>query len=145
MFEHYTEPARRVIFFARYEAAQTNSPFIETEHVLLGVIRQDGAMLVHLIGADAAVDQLQAEISSPEVRSGVSTSVDLPLSSQSMQVLAYAAEEAERLQHRRIGIEHLLLGLMRVEDGRAAEVLGAHGLTLGQARKNLTEKGDPSS
>ena len=95
MFERYTEKARRGIFFARYEASQFGSPYIETEHLLLGLLREDKAMTNRILRALGAVDSIRREIEkNTTVREKTSTSVDLPLSNEAKRVLAYAAEEA---------------------------------------------------
>ena len=112
MFERYTEKARRVIFFARYEASQFGSPYIETEHLLLGLLREDKALTNRFLRSHASVESIRKQIEGhTTIREKVSTSVDLPLSNECKRVLAYAAEEAERLSHKHIGTEHLLLGL----------------------------------
>ena len=96
MFERYTEKARRVIFFARYEASQFGSPYIETEHLLLGLIREDKALANRFLRSHAAVESIRKQIEAhTTIREKVSTSVDLPLSHECKRVLAYAAEEAE--------------------------------------------------
>jgi len=81
------------------------------------------------------------------IREKVSTSVDLPLSNECKRVLAYAAEEAERLSHKHIGTEHLLLGLLREEKCFAAEILHERGLRLSTIREELArtsqEKASP--
>src|SRR5271157_5115660 len=116
MFERYTEKARRVIFFARYEASQFGSPYIETEHLLLGLLREDKALANRFLRSHAAVESIRKQIEGHTApREKVSTSVDLPLSHECKRVLAYGAEEAERLTHKHIGTEHLLLGLLREE------------------------------
>jgi ATP-dependent Clp protease ATP-binding subunit ClpC len=74
------------------------------------------------------------------IREKVSTSVDLPLSNECKRVLAYAAEEAERLSHKHIGTEHLLLGLLREEKCFAAEILQERGLKLAQIRDELAAR-----
>src|SRR6266516_6977678 len=122
MFERYTEKARRVIFFARYEASQFGSPFIETEHLLLGIIREDKALTNRFLRSQVESIRKQVE-SQTVVREKTSTSVDLPLSNESKRALAYAAEEAERLTNKHIGTEHLLLGLLREEKCFAAQIL----------------------
>ena len=97
MFERYTEKARRVIFFARYEASQFGSPYIETEHLLLGLLREDKTLANRFLRSHAAVDSIRKQIEGhTTVREKVSTSVDLPLSHECKRVLAYGAEEAER-------------------------------------------------
>ena len=107
MFERYTEKARRVIFFARYEASQFGSPFIETEHLLLGLLREDKALTNRFLRSHASIESIRKQIEGrTPIREKVSTSVDLPLSQECKRVLAYAAEEAERLTHKHIGTEH---------------------------------------
>src|SRR5689334_7877293 len=138
MFERYTEKARRVIFFARYEASQFGSPFIETEHLLLGLLREDKTLANRFLRSHAAVESIRKQIEGhTTIREKVSTSVDLPLSHECKRVLAYAAEEAERLSHKHIGTEHLLLGLLREEKCFAAEILRERGLRLSNIREEF--------
>src|SRR5436305_1324487 len=138
MFERYTEKARRVIFFARYEASQFGSPYIETEHLLLGLLREDKALTNRFLRSHASVESIRKQIEGhTTIREKVSTSVDLPLSNECKRVLAYAAEEAERLSHKHIGTEHLLLGLLREEKCFAAEILTERGLRLPAIREEL--------
>jgi ATP-dependent Clp protease ATP-binding subunit ClpC len=139
MFERYPEKARRVIFYARYEASQFGSPYIETEHVLLGLLREDKALTRRFFDSDTTVEESidkQIREHTP-IREKVSTSVDLPLSNECKRVLAYAAEEAERFSHKHIGTEHLLLGLLREENFFAAEILQQRGLQLPAVREEL--------
>ena len=148
MFERYTEKARRVIFFARYEASQFGSPYIETEHLLLGLLREDKALTNRFLRSHASVESIRKQIEGhTTIREKVSTSVDLPLSNECKRVLAFAAEEAERLSHRHIGTEHLLLGLLREEKCFAAEILHERGLRLATIREELArtsqEKAQP--
>jgi ATP-dependent Clp protease ATP-binding subunit ClpC len=141
MFERYTEKARRVIFYARYEASQVGSPYIETEHLLLGVIRESHFVIDAFLGADKRVE-LEAKTrgwADQNKFPRTSTSVDLPISNESRRVLAYAAEEAERLSHRHIGIDHLFLGLLREENALAANLLREFGVSLESARERLRD------
>src|ERR1700686_4712312 len=138
MFERYTEKARRVIFFARYEASQFGSPCIETEHLLLGLLREDKVLTNRFLRSSAAVESIRKQIEAQTtMRDKVSTSVDLPLSHECKRVLAYGAEEAERLSDKHIGTEHLLLGLLREEKGFAAEILHERGLRLWPIRAEM--------
>jgi len=138
MFERYTEKARRVIFFARYEASQFGSPYIETEHLLLGLLREDEALTNRFLRSHKAVESIRMQIAAHSVmREKISTSVDLPLSNEFKRVLAYAAEEAERLTHKHIGAEHLFLGLLREEKCFAAETLNERGIKLKTVREEL--------
>jgi len=138
MFERYTENARRSIFFARYEASQFGSPYIEAEHLLLGVLREDKALTQRFLRGPVKVESIRKQIEDATLKRGkVSTSVDLPLSNEGKRVLAYAAEEAERLSHKHIGTEHLLLGLLREEKAFAAQLLHERGLRLSAVREEL--------
>src|SRR5437773_1770560 len=140
MFERYTEKARRVIFFARYEASQFGSPYIETEHLLLGLLREDKALTNRFLRSHASVESIRKQIEGhTTIREKVSTSVDLPLSNECKRVMAYAAEEAEKLSHRHIGTEHLLLGLLREEKCFAAELLRKQGVSASSVREELAK------
>src|SRR5580700_8018511 len=140
MFERYTEKARRVIFFARYEASQFGQPYIETEHLLMGVLREDKALTNRFLRSHTSVESIRKQIEThTDVREKTSTSVDLPLSNESKRVLAYAAEEAERLNNKHIGPEHLLLGLLREEKCFAATLLKERGVHLSTLRKELEQ------
>jgi hypothetical protein len=138
VFERYTEKARRVVFFARYEASRYGSPYIETEHLLLGLLRENPEV-VRLMPSDSE-DSIRKQIDAQTiVRQSVSTSVDLPLSNECKRVLAYSAEEAERLAHRHIGTEHLLLGLLREDRCFAEAMLRERGLRLDQIRERFAQ------
>lgn len=137
MFKRYTEKARRVIFFARYEASQFGSPYIETEHLLLGLLREDKVFTNRFLRY-AAAESIRKQIEDQTVhREKVSVSVDLPLSKESAHVLAYAGEEGERLSHKHIGTGHLLLGLLREDKCFAAAILQERGLQLSTIREEL--------
>src|SRR5215467_12248207 len=123
MFERYTEKARRVIFFARYESSQYGTPQIETEHLLLGLLREDKYLVNKTLSFDA-VTAIRKKIDDKSVKGpSISTSVDLPLAEDSKKVLAGAATEADRLGHKHIGTEHLLLSLLQNEKTFAAQLL----------------------
>jgi ATP-dependent Clp protease ATP-binding subunit ClpA len=144
MFERYTEKARRTIFFAHYEASQFGSPYIEAEHLLLGLLRGDKPLANRFLRSHAAVESIREQIEghlAPGEK--VPTSVDVPLSHECKRVMAYGAEEAERLHHERIGPEHLLLGLLREEKCFAARLLGEQGLTLNSVRVHMHRSAPP--
>jgi hypothetical protein len=131
VFERYTERGRRAIFFARYEASQFGTPEITSAQLLLGILREDKTVAMQL-GMEAA-ESIRKELE-PQKREPTATSVDLPLSMEAKRALAYAAEEAERLNHKRIHTPHLLLGLLRVENGLPAKLLRKHGVELEKFR-----------
>jgi len=139
MFEKYTERARRVIFFARHEASQFGSPQIETEHVLLGLVREDRGLAIRFFpGANASIQDIRREIEERAVlRDRISASVDLPFSEESKRVLARAVEESRRLNNNFINTEHILLGLLGEEKSLAAEILRSRGIRAAFIRDDL--------
>ena len=138
MYDRYTEKARRAIYFAHYEASQLGSTTIETEHLLLGLLREGHTTIKRFLGAEVSQESIREQIKAHTiVPAETSASFDLPLTNESKQVLAYAAEEAQRLGVRLIGTEHLLLGLLREEDGFAARMLQERGVTLEWSRREI--------
>src|SRR5262245_25099065 len=138
MFERYTERAQRAIFFARYEASIFGSWEIRTEHLLLGMLREDGAHINRVLGS--RIESIRKIIESRTmVRQGDPDSIDLPLSTECKRILAFSADEAERLRHRNIGSEHLLLGIFREEECLAAQVLREVGIGAEQAREAISQ------
>jgi ATP-dependent Clp protease ATP-binding subunit ClpC len=139
MFERYTERARRVLFFARYEASQLGSVSIESEHLLLGLIREGKGLTSRIFArSEVMLDSIRKEIEGRTVlREKVSTSVDIPFSSETKRALQYAAEEADRLLHTYIGTEHLLLGILREDRSLAAAILMEKGLRLNSVRDDV--------
>ncbi len=151
VFERYTERARRVIFFARYEASQLGAHSIQTEHVLLGLIREGKGLTQRLLNRGSVrMEEVRRQVEG-RCRYGdqVSTTVEMPLSPEVKRVLALAQDEAEQLGHSYTGTEHLLLGLLREDTATAAEVLRENGLTLPFLREEivrlLAEKTQPQA
>src|SRR5438046_877605 len=142
MFERYTEKARRVIFFARYEASQFGAHAIEPEHLLLGLMREDKTLTGRFFPrAQISIESIRREIEGRTLlRERIPTSVELPLAPETKRVLAYSHEESDRLQHRHIGTEHLLLGLLREERSMAAEILYERGLRLNAVRDEIARQ-----
>lgn len=143
MFEKYTEKARRVIFFARYEASQFGSPYIEAEHLLLGLLREDTALVGRLSQSGLSPEALRKRIEeeSPP-RERISTSIDMPLSLPAKSALAAAAEESENLNHKTICTEHLLLGVLRQNGTLAARLLIEAGFEITKVRDSLRGRGE---
>ncbi len=141
MFERYTERARRVLFFARYEASQLGSVSIETEHLLLGLIREGKGLTSRIFArSHLSLETIRKEIEGRTVfREKVSTSVEIPFSAETKRVLQYAAEEADRLLHNYIGTEHLLLGILREERSVAATILMEKGMRLSAVREDIVQ------
>ncbi len=143
MFERYTEKARRVIFFSRYEASQLGSPYIDTEHLLLGLIREDAGLRMQLSGSSPdEPESIRRQIEShTPVGEKISTSVDLPLSRELNGVLAYASAEAKALQHPVIDSGHLVLGLLRMNECFGADLLQQRGLRYERYREVVGLRG----
>ena len=141
MFERYTERARRVLFFARYEASQLGSISIEIEHLLLGLIREGKGLTSRIFArSHLSLENIRKEIEGRTIfREKVSTSVEIPFSTETKRVLQYSAEEADRLLHNYIGTEHLLLGILREERSVAASILTERGMRLNTVREDIVQ------
>lgn len=138
MFERYTPKARRAVFFARYEARQCGSPYIETEHLLFGLLRGDQALTRMLLGQATIQAEIRAEIEQQITRKEpIPISVEISLTGECSKALVLAAEECERLGHLCVEPGHILLGLLRVEGSLAARVLQARGVTAATLREEL--------
>lgn len=138
MFERYTEGARRAVFFALYEAKSLGCTNIDTEHLLLGILRDDKT-LVRQVLLKLDYESAHREIAgrSDISKSKPTASADLPLSNDTKLAIAYGAEEAERLNSNRIGTEHLLLGLLRDKEFASAKLLAQSGTDLESLRKRV--------
>jgi ATP-dependent Clp protease ATP-binding subunit ClpC len=136
MFDKYTEKARRVVFFARLEASQFGSSHIETEHILLGILREEKELINRFLRSNVSVESIRDRI---EALSGKRKphppNQDLPLANESKRVLTYAAEEAKELASNTIGSEHIFLGLLRAKSGMAASLLNEHGIKIANVRE----------
>jgi len=140
MFEHYTERAIRVIQFARYEATQLGSRTIETEHLLLGLIREGNGITSRIFSrCKVTFEEIRKEIEARIIlREKISPAIEPPPSPDVDKVLTFAAEEAEHLNHKYIGTEHILLGILRLENCVAAEILRQKGMKLTVIRSEIS-------
>jgi ATP-dependent Clp protease ATP-binding subunit ClpC len=138
MFERCTEPSRQVIFYSRYFAAQAGSPEIETEHLLLGLLRADMVLAQRFLGSPWVAEQVWREVEHKKpVRPPISPGTDFKLSPEAKHVLRLAADVAEQFSSKKIRTEHLLLGLLHEEGCFAAELLNRHGVQLASTREEL--------
>jgi ATP-dependent Clp protease ATP-binding subunit ClpC len=139
MFEKYNEKARRALFFARYEASKLGSRVIESEHVLLGILREGEDTVTELFRRfHVKPDEVRREIEGERVFvERISSTAELPLSEEAKKVLAYASHEAESMLHGSVGSEHLLIGILRVEGSLAMRILAQHGLDVYSVREEL--------
>ncbi len=139
MFERLTDRARKVMALANQEAQRFNHEYIGTEHILLGLVKEAsgvGANVLKNLGIDLRKVRLEVE---KLVKSGpeMVTMGKLPQTPRAKKVLEYAIEEARNLNHNYVGTEHLLLGLLREQDGVAAQVLVNLGLKLEEVREEV--------
>ena len=139
MFEKYSEKARRALFFARYEASKLGSRVIESEHVLLGILREGEDSVGELLARfHLKPDDLRRDVEGERAFvERVSSTAELPLSEETKKVLAYASHEAESMLHKNVGSEHLLVGLLRVEGSLAHRILIHNGLDLASVREEV--------
>ena len=139
MFERYTERARRVLFFARYEISELGGDAIDTEYLLLALVRQAKGFSSDVFErADLKYDTLRDDVRARMAgRVRHSTSVEIPFSLETKRILEGAAAEADRLGHNYIGTEHLLLGLLCEPETAAGRILTAHGIKLSVVREEL--------
>jgi uncharacterized protein (TIGR03435 family) len=145
MFERYTEQARRVLFFARYEATQLNSRAIDPWHVLLGIGREGKGRAVELLNeAGLSLDSIRQAVTVERSETAVAVSVEVPFNSATKSLLTQTAEEADALGHSYIGTEHLLLALLAVPQAPVARFLIGAGMSHAAARARVsTMLGDP--
>jgi ATP-dependent Clp protease ATP-binding subunit ClpC len=139
MFERFTDRARKVMALANQEAQRFNHEYIGTEHILLGLVKEGsgvGANVLKNLDVDLRKVRLEVE---KLVKSGpdMVTMGKLPQTPRAKKVIEYAIEEARNLNHNYVGTEHLLLGLLREQDGVAAQVLMNLGLKLDEVREEV--------
>ncbi len=142
MFEKYNEKARRALFFARYEASKLGSRVIESEHILLGILREGEETVSEIFRRfQVKPEDIRREIEGERVFvERISSTAELPLSEESKKILAYASHEAESMLHATVGSEHLLIGILRVEGShgdahpRPARLRRLHGARGGARR-----------
>ncbi len=139
MFERFTDRARKVMALANQEAQRFNHEYIGTEHILLGLVKEGsgvGANVLKNLDVDLRRVRLEVE---KLVKSGPETVTmgKLPQTPRAKKVIEYAIEEARNLNHNYVGTEHLLLGLLREQDGVAAQVLMNLNLRLEDVREEV--------
>eukprot|EP01026_Neomeris_dumetosa_P030295 TRINITY_DN2428_c0_g4_i1.p3 TRINITY_DN2428_c0_g4~~TRINITY_DN2428_c0_g4_i1.p3 ORF type:complete len:200 (-),score=30.14 TRINITY_DN2428_c0_g4_i1:35-580(-) len=139
MFDRFTDRAKKVMSFARQEAMKFNHEYIGTEHILLGLVKEGsgvGANVLKNLDVDLRKVRLEVE---KLVKAGpdVVTMGQLPQTPRAKKVIEFAIEEARNLNHNYVGTEHLLLGLLREQDGVAAQVLMNLGLKLEEVREEV--------
>src|SRR6185503_19954998 len=141
MFDRFTERARKVMSLARQEAQRFNHDYIGTEHILLGLV-QEGSGVAAQVLRNLEVEPRKIRIEVEKiVKNGTNmvTMGQLPFTPRAKKVLELALEEAQNLGHNYIGTEHLLLGLIRENEGITAQVLLNLGTKLEEVREEVLE------
>ncbi len=124
MLERFNEHAREVIVLAQQQARALEHDRIGTEHLLLGLLLEDEGLAARVLGSfDITVERVQEHVLQIVGRGDAPTSKQIPFSPHAKKVLELALREALSLAHDRIGTEHILLGLVREEEGVAARIL----------------------
>ena len=139
MYERFSDRARKVMILANQEAQRFNHEYIGTEHVLLGLVKESSgvaAQVLKNLGVDLRVIRLEVE---KLVQSGpdMVTMGKLPHTPRTKKVIEYSIEAARSLKHNYVGTEHLLLGLLKEQEGVAAQILMNLGLKADDVRSEM--------
>lgn len=141
MFDRFTDRAKKVMSFARQEAMKFNHEYIGTEHILLGLVQEGSGVAANVLkNMSIDLEKIRHEVEKI-VKTGPSmvTMGQLPFTPRAKKVLELSLEEASQLSHNYIGTEHLLLGLIRENEGIAAQVLMNLGIKLDEVREEVLE------
>ncbi len=139
MYERFTDRARKVMQLANQEAQRFNHEYVGTEHVLLGLVKEGSGVAANVLkNLDVDLRKIRVEVEKI-VQSGpdMVTMGKLPQTPRAKKVIEYAIEEARNLNHNYVGTEHLLLGLLREQEGVAAQVLMNLNLKLEEVREEV--------
>jgi ATP-dependent Clp protease ATP-binding subunit ClpC len=139
MYERFTDRARKVMQLANQEAQRFNHEYIGTEHILLGLVKEGSGVAANVLkNLDVDLRKIRLEVEKL-VQSGpeMVTMGKLPQTPRAKKVIEYSMEEARNLNHNYVGTEHILLGLLREQEGVAAQVLMNLGLKLEEVREEV--------
>jgi ATP-dependent Clp protease ATP-binding subunit ClpC len=140
VFERFTDRARRVVVLAQEEARMLNHNYIGTEHLLLGLIREEDGVAAQVLRAMTIdLDQTRRSVEEIVGQGGLATHGHIPFTPRGKKVLELSLREALQLGHNYIGTEHILLGLIREGEGVAAQVLQKQGADLTRVRQAVIQ------
>ncbi|MFZ5596316.1 MAG: ATP-dependent Clp protease ATP-binding subunit [Bacillota bacterium] len=140
MFNRFTERAQRVLLLAQEEAARLGHPYVGTEHILLGLIREgQGVAARALSGLGIEADKVRSVIEQAVGKGQGVAGGEIALTPRGKRVLELSVEEARQMGHNYVGTEHLLLGLIREGEGLAAQVLKSLGADLDRVRRVVVQ------
>lgn len=138
MWQRFTERARKVVFYAQEEAGRLGENYVSTEHLLLGLVRENDSVAARILDRiGISPGRIRAEIERQVARGDGRTVQDMQLAPRSKRVIDLAYDEARLLNNNYIGTEHLLLGLVREGEGLAGRVLTKVGVDLEQVRQEV--------
>lgn len=138
MWQRFTERARKVIFYAQEEAQNFGDGYVSTEHLLLGLVRENDSVAARVLERmGVSLTRIRAEVEKQLPKGETRHSQDMSLTPRAKRVIDLAYDEARNLDNNYIGTEHLLLGLIREGDGLAGRVLAKLGVELDRGRREV--------
>jgi ATP-dependent Clp protease ATP-binding subunit ClpC len=138
MWQRFTERARRVVFFAQEEAGRLGENYVSTEHLLLGLVRENDSVAARILDRmGVSLGRIRSEIERQVTRGDGRLGQDMQLTPRAKRVIDLAYDEARQLSNNYIGTEHLLLGLIREGEGLAGRVLAKLGVDLERTRREV--------
>lgn len=141
MYERFTDRARKVMQLAQQECDRLNHEYVGTEHILVGLLKEGSGVAANVLkNLDMDLHKIRSEIDKivqPAPEEARSNLAKKPITPRGKKVLEYAIEEARTLNHNYVGTEHLLLGLLRVEEGIACQVLTNLGLNIEDVKEEV--------
>src|SRR5437773_7088653 len=146
MWQRFTERARRVVFFAQEEAGRLGENYVSTEHLLLGLVRENdtvAARILDILGV--SLGRIRTEVNSQATRGNGTLGQDMQLTPRAKRAIDLAYDEARQLNNNHIGTEHILLGLIREGEGLAGRVLAKLGVDLERTRREVMALQDNDS
>ncbi len=146
MWQRFTERARRVVFFAQEEAGRLGENYVSTEHLLLGLVRENDSVAARILDRmGVSLGRIRSEIERQVTRGEGRLGQDMQLTPRAKRVIDLAYDEARQLSNNYIGTEHLLLGLIREGEGLAGRVLAKLSVELEKTRKEVLALQDNDS
>ena len=138
MWQRFTERARRVVFFAQEEAGRLAENYVSTEHLLLGLVRENDSVAARILDRiGVSLGRIRSEVEQQMTQGDGRLGQDMQLTPRAKHVIDLAYDEARQLNNNYIGTEHLLLGLIREGEGLAGRVLQGLGIDLERTRREV--------
>ncbi len=140
MFDRFTDRARKVMGYARHEAVRLGHDYIGTEHMLLGIMLESSGVAANVLeNLDVDLDKVRAEVERCRAAGSATPMGPLPFNQEAKRALDESIAATRELHHKYVGTEHVLLGLLRVDDCVAAKVLAGIGLKAEDVQREIME------